>query len=85
MANMLDLLQHAFVTFAAIAAAWIIVRRVFRAVLPGPTAHKCASCPAAQGSPSAPLGSQPSEATLPLILVKSDSASAPPRAPYCSP
>jgi hypothetical protein len=43
-----DFIQHAIVTLAAIAAAWVVVRRLFTVVKPlGGGAPKCASCPAA--------------------------------------
>jgi hypothetical protein len=43
------LVQHILVTLAAIAAASIVVRRVFTTVRPGAeAAPRCASCPVAQ-------------------------------------
>jgi hypothetical protein len=42
------LVQDVFVTLAAIAAASIVVRRVFVTVRPDGGSSKCASCPAAQ-------------------------------------
>ncbi|RPI57296.1 MAG: hypothetical protein EHM55_02400 [Acidobacteria bacterium] len=43
------LVQHVLVTLAAIAAASIVVRRVFTTVRPGAeAAPRCASCPVAQ-------------------------------------
>jgi len=45
----LDLVQHAIVTLAAVAAGWVVVRRVVGAVKPaGGGAPKCSSCPAAR-------------------------------------
>jgi hypothetical protein len=43
-----ELVQHALVTLAAVAAAGIVVRRVFTTVRPDTGAPKCASCPAAE-------------------------------------
>ena len=71
-----DLLQHVIVTLIAISAAWIIVRRVFSAVLPSSGSHDCASCPVARNVPNRPRSEQVSpggpagSATYPLTLVK---------------
>lgn len=70
---LLELLQHVFVTLVAVAAGWIIVRRVFATVRPGPASHTCASCPVAQGGKTAsqPAGTEaPPPTTRPLILMK---------------
>ena len=68
----MELFQHALVTLAALAAASIIVRRVFTAGAPGNGTAQCASCPVAQGKsgPSAAANAEPSETTHPMILVK---------------
>ena len=70
---MLDILQHVVVTLAALAAGWIVVRRVFTAVAPGAGAPQCASCPVAHGKSApaaAPIGTEASPTTHPMILVK---------------
>lgn len=70
---MLDILQHVIVTLAALAAAWIVVRRVFTAVAPGAGAPQCASCPVAHGksAPSAaPAPTAGSPTAQPMILLK---------------
>jgi hypothetical protein len=69
----MELLQHGVVTLAALGAAWVIVRRVFTAVAPGPSSPQCASCPAAHHHTARPAPARtPERTTHPLILVKKD-------------
>lgn len=76
---MADLLQHAVVTLVAVAAAWIVLQRVFGVFGPARAAGGpgCASCPSSRGAcgpaaakPAAAHTSAqpPGDAPLPLTL-----------------
>jgi hypothetical protein len=47
---MTDLLQHGVVTAVALAAAWVLVRRVFGVFAPASKGPGCASCAAGQAA-----------------------------------
>jgi hypothetical protein len=47
---MTDLLQHGVVTAVALAAAWVLVQRVFGVFAPAAKGPGCASCAAGQAA-----------------------------------
>jgi hypothetical protein len=70
-----EILQHVIVTLVAMGAGWIIVRRIFSTVRPGPGAHDCASCPVSSGvraeAAESSFAEQRGEPTThPMILIK---------------
>ena len=71
-----DFIQHAIVTLAAIAAAWVVVRRVFTVVKPSAAAPRSArpalrSRSACGTPPQAQKNAQPvSSEAKPLTLIR---------------
>jgi hypothetical protein len=63
-----DLIQTIVVTIVALAAAALVVRRLFVSTAPAPGQEGCAGCPSAQSH--APSKSKPAPDVHPAVLIR---------------
>lgn len=66
----MEILQHAVVTLVALAAAAVVLRRLFGFLSPRAEEPRCAGCPSTQGA-CAPTAPQPGGGVVhPAVLVR---------------
>lgn len=66
-----ELFQDAVVTLAAAAAAWVVIRRVFRTVKPTGGSAACAACPScATANPMTNIAKHADATVHPLVVTR---------------